>query len=170
MSRPVKPPHLPPSRLRLKLAIDKAGGEWISRVWGKDRNEILDRIHKDIDDFTKEYERRFGDKADPWELLKLNPTKAAAFFHMDTLSASVEMKLMVWRVLLGCEIVEVKFAYQVGAMSKLFIKLRAPYGQKPEDYESDFPRDFAVLRHLGTTVSGGKLVLQGYYGTRMLGS
>jgi len=170
MSRPIKPPDVPRSRIRLKRAIKEAGGEWILRVWGNERDSILDRISKDIDDFAKEYERLFGDKADPWELLKLNPTKAAAFFHMDTLSASVDMKVMVWRILLGCEIVEVRFDYQTGVASKLFIKLRAPNGQEPEEYESSLLRDFAVLRHLGTTVSGGKLVLQGYYGARMVGS
>ena len=42
--------------------------------------------------------------ADLFGLVETNPTKAAAFFQPDTLQASREMKLMVWRILLGCEI------------------------------------------------------------------
>lgn len=150
---------------RLKEALEEAGSGWIFDFWGGDLDKNLDMVRRDIEDFAREYERRFGDRPDPYNLVQENASKAAAFFQIDTLMASVEMKIMIWRVLLGCEIASVEFGYEAGAKPSLVIQLRPPYGGKLEKYTGQ-PSDFRVLRHFGVTHVNGELFLQGYYAAR----
>src|SRR5262249_36926182 len=115
-------------RLRLKNALQQAGNAWLFRFWGPDEGRNLDRIRRDLEEFCREYEQRFQERPDPFNLLETNPWKGTAFFHADTLIASVEMKIVVWRVLMGCEIARIEFKYEMGRPSLLRVTLRPPYG------------------------------------------
>jgi hypothetical protein len=156
-------------RERLKSALEKAGSGWVFRYWGNDTARNLDRVAADLDRFIQEYHRLFGERPDPYLLMEENPLKGAAFFQVDTLLASVEMKVMVWRILLGCEIAQVKWTYEAGKGSSLKVVLRPPYGGKEESYTGQQPADFRVLRHFGATGVDGQLILQGYYAARGAG-
>jgi hypothetical protein len=156
----------PSTRDRLKEAIEKAGSAWIFRYWGSDVEKNVDHIAVDLDRFAREYQRRFKERPDPLELMDVNPLKGAAFFQIDTLMVSVEMKIMVWRILLGCEVARVEFKYEAGKPPKFSVTLCPPYGEKEEYYEGKQASDFRVLRHFGVTGVGNQLFLQGYYAGR----
>ena len=155
-----------PSTLALKYAIEKAGSAWIFRYWGNDLSRNLDRIRKELEQFSREYQHRFGETPDPFALLEENPVKGAAFFQIDTFMVSLEMKIMIWRILLGCEIAKIKFNYEAGKAPELTVVLRPPYGEREEVYKGQMPSDFRVLRHFGATGVSGELFLQGYYAGR----
>jgi hypothetical protein len=153
-------------RERLRGALQQTGGAWIFPFWAEDANANLDRLAADLEDFAQQYKQRFGERPDPFALLEENPLKGAAFFQIDTLLLSADMKIMVWRILLGCEIARVEFRYHAGAEPALLVVLQPPYGQRQERYEGQKAADFRVLRHFGTTGVNGKLFLQGYYAAR----
>jgi hypothetical protein len=154
------------ARARLREALEQVGAGWVFEFWGADTDKNLDQINKGLDEFITEYERRFGEKPDPFQLAKTNPYKGAAFFQVDTLLVSVEMKVMVWRVLLGCEIAKVAFDYKAGSAPAFSVTLSRPYGDGTETYEGRQPADFRVLRHFGITGVGEQVYLQGYYAAR----
>jgi hypothetical protein len=83
-----------------------------------------------------EYERRFHETPDPIRLLEKNPAKGTAFFQIDTFRVSLEMKIMIWRILMGCDIVRVQFTYESGAPISLSVVIKSPYGDEDPPYVS----------------------------------
>jgi hypothetical protein len=150
-------------REKVRSALERAGSGWIFRYWGNDAEKNLDKVTADLDRFAREYHRRFGERPDPLTLVEENPWKGAVFFQIDTLLLSTEMKIMIWRLLLGCEITRVDFKYRAGREWSLSVALRTPYGGDEEVYAGQQPSDFRVLRHLGVTGVGDQVYLQGYY-------
>jgi hypothetical protein len=155
-------------RERLRLALQKSGSDWVFRYWGSEAERNLDRLAADLDQFVHHYRQRYGDRPDPVELLDSNPTKGAAFFQVDTLRASPEMKVLVWRLLLGYEITRLECHYRAGHSFRLKVTIRSPYGSNEESYESTDPSDFRILRHIGLIGVGDQTHLQGYYAARNL--
>jgi hypothetical protein len=152
---------------RLKKAIASTGGSWLLDLWDPDPQAELKFLETGLEEFVREYQQRFGDRPDPFALLESNPTKATAFFHMDTLMLSTEMKIMVWRILLGCEIIQVDLQYRADLEPSLLVVLRPPYGKTEERYRSNRGLDYQVFRHFGMAGIFSKFILQGYYaGTR----
>jgi hypothetical protein len=150
-------------RARMRRALEQSGNAWLLQYWGAQVEEGLQQVVDDFGAFVTEYARRFGGETpDPFTLLDRNPDKGRAFFQVDTLTASVEMKIMVWRILLGCDIQRIAFHYDVARGTELTVTLRTPYGEE-EQYRGQQGRDFKVLRHFGATGVDGHLVLQGYY-------
>ena len=154
-------------RQRLRDALHEADSDWILSFWGKEQDKNLDRVLGDLDQFADEYAKRFRERPDPFKLLAENPLKGAAFFQIDTLRLSAEMKVMVWRILLGCEITRVEFRYAAGRKPTLRVTLRPPYGQGEEEYTGGEPTDFRILRHFGSSGADDQLFLEGYYALRV---
>ncbi|MBI1914460.1 MAG: hypothetical protein HYS12_06935 [Planctomycetes bacterium] len=153
----------PARRTLLTKALEETGSGWLLGYWGTNAERMLDRVLADLDAFAAEYERRFREKPEPFRLLSDDPYKAKAFFQADTLQLSVDMRIMVWRILLGCEIQEIAFHYRQGQEMDLSILLRTPYGEGEGPYRGKQAADFRVLRHFGAVESNERLVLQGYY-------
>jgi hypothetical protein len=147
----------------VREAFVKSGSDWIFRFWGDETDKNLDKVRQDIDRFTREYKKRFGENPDPYHLLKVNPLKGAVFFQIDTFMVSVEMKIVIWRILLGCEIVKVHLSYESGKRFLFRITLRPPYGGQEETYIGKQPGDFRVLRHFGVSRVDDQLLLHGYF-------
>jgi hypothetical protein len=156
------------ARLRLREALERAGSAWILRIWGKEAEKNLDRVNRELDEFVAEYQRRFGPDQgpDPFALLEENPSKAAAFFQIETLMVSAEMKVMIWRILMGCTIAKVAFQYEAGKPPTFLVTLAKPYDLQREEYVGRHPADFRVLRHFGITGYGDQVYLEGYYAAR----
>jgi hypothetical protein len=151
---------------QLRGALEKTGNSWLLNYWGAESEKHLKKLAKDLDGFQREYKRRFGETPDVLALAELNPVTAAAFFHMDTLLASREMKILIWRLLLGADIERVDLKYKAGEGLSLRIVLIAPYdieGDEKETYETTKTSDYRVLRHFGFTEVEGRFELQGYY-------
>jgi hypothetical protein len=158
MSTPVDPDVV-------EEALNRAQLKWLLDYWGSDKPDHLRQTAKEISEFIQEYAARFNDSPDPFKLLNDNPEMGRAFFQFDTLIASAEMKIMIWRILQGCEIVQVDFHYDKSGQPSLEVKLLTPYGE-PEEYKSNHWADFRVLRHLGTLKTNDQLRLQGYYANK----
>ena len=154
----------PERRALLKKALEQMENAWLLSRGGENLEQTLDRVLADLESFAAEYERRFGGKPDPFQLLSEDPYKGKAFFQLDTLKASVEMKIMIWRLLLGCEIDEITFHYRQDGETDLTVFLRSPSGTREGPYRGQKQfTDFRVLRHFGIGGKNGRLVLQGYY-------
>jgi len=146
-------------------ALQRARLEWLLAYWGADKGARLAQLARDISDFIEEYAARFKHRPDPFKLLDENPEKGKAFFQFDSLMASREAKIVIWRILLGCEIKQLHFDYDRRGDTRLKIQLLSPYGER-EEYESQHWADFRVLRHLGTMQANQRLRLEGYYAAK----
>ncbi len=144
----------------LRQALVSSGNSWLLNYWGADRDRFLEAAARDLDAFVEEYAKRFGENPDPLSMAD-SPFKGKAFFQPDTLRASVDMKIMVWRILLGCEVARIHLEYAAGGLTRLTVELRTPYGET-ETYIGR-PGDFRLLRHFGVIERNGELVVQGYY-------
>jgi len=152
---------------QLEKALVDAGHSRLIEYWGTGKTAFLTNIQKGLNSFVDEYAKRYADRPNPFLLLEENPIKGRAFFQFDTLSASVEMKIMVWRILLGYDVIKVDFHYDQNQEPVLSIQLRNPYAvgqdEEYEEYRAKHWADFRVLRHLGTVKSDGRLRFEGYY-------
>src|SRR5262249_40613164 len=132
--------------------------------WSREGAQRLREIAAGLKEFVRAYRRRFKETPNVLQLVDENTLKAKAFFHYDTLMASCEMKIMVWRLLMGGEIRGVDFRYRAGKLSLMRIKLLSPPPERrSESYESADALDFRVLRHIGVAGVEGQGRLQGYY-------
>lgn len=147
----------------VRSALKKTGQDWVLRFWGKDGDQQLRKIVAGLKEFVREYRRRFKEAPDVLGLVDENLLMARAFFHRDTLLASCEMKIMVWRLLMGGEIKAVEFRYEAGKRSSVRVQLLSHPGGRGESYESTDALDFRVLRHVGLAGEEGQGRLQGYY-------
>jgi hypothetical protein len=144
----------------VRTALEKTGQDKVLRLWSKDGDQKLRKIAAGLKEFVREYRRRFKETPDVLGLLDENELMARAFFHRDTLMASCEMKIMVWRLLMGGEIRAVDFRYRAGKRSAVRVQLlTSPPDWRKETYESADALDFRVLRHVGLAFDR----LQGYY-------
>jgi hypothetical protein len=156
-------------RGRVRAALEDAGRGRVTSEPEQVADQRVDQTLRDVEEFVQEHLRRFGEQPDPYSLLQANPSKGKAFFHTDSLTASMEMKIMIWRILLGCEIMRVHFDYELGKKPDFTVVLRAPDGSE-EKYRGTGTWDFRVLRHMGAAgvrfgATGAQqgLVLQGFY-------
>ena len=152
-------------RERLRAALQQTGNGWLLDYWGADAHRHLEQAALALDEFADEYERRFHERPDPYQLLLADHPKAQAFFQVDTFLVSPAMRVMIWRLLMGCEVDRIDFHYRTGETPLLEVVLKTPYGEV-EAYQGSRPADFRVLRHFGTTTINGVLAVQGYYALR----
>jgi hypothetical protein len=136
---------------RSKNLLDAPGWEPYFSKWALGLNEFVDW-----------YVQTHGEKPDPIGLLTTSPAKGAAFWELDTLRLSTPMKMAVWRILLGCEIVSIRMNLEPRAF-ELVVLLRAPNGEYDPRYETQDSENIRFLRHLGTIEADGRTQFQGYY-------
>lgn len=142
---------------RARKLLDAPGWEPVLEQWAGGLNR-----------FVKEYGLRFPDNpADPIKFFHSAPTKAAAFFELDTLRSSTEMKIAVWLILQGWEIDRVEVDVRRRQSSMVRLVLRAPYGDEETTYESDDPEDIRLIRHFGTITINNQPEFQGYHAFAM---
>ena len=146
---------------KFEHALERAGVAWQLAPQGQPRRGQLLMIRTETEKFIKRYREKFpkDDPPDPLGLAELNPAKAAVFFHPETQILSEEMRVVVWRLLLGDEIESVTYKYRNGEPQKLLIKLSG----SPAPFLSLEWFDFYVLRRFRATEHNRLPVLQGYY-------
>jgi hypothetical protein len=138
------------AKTRSKNLLNAPGWEPYFAKWAADLNQFVER-----------YRSRFGESLDPVGLLSSSEAKGAAFWELDTLRLSVEMKIAVWRILLGSDISAIELEENEN-LFHLTIQLKTPYGTE-ETYESKESADIRMLRHLGAIEVNGATQFQGYY-------
>lgn len=147
----------------VRTALEKTGQDHVLRIWSKDGDQQLRKIAAGLNEFVREYRRRFNETPDILGLMDVDSLQRRGFFHRDTLMASCEMKMMVWRLLMGGEIRAVDFRYRAGKPCSLRVQLLSYLDSRRETYESTDALDFRVLRHVGLGGEQGQGRLQGYY-------
>jgi hypothetical protein len=98
-----------------------------------------------------------------------NPQKVRAFLQAIGTSSSVEMLVMVWRILQGLSIREVTMNYREREAFRLTVTLARPgEGQAIlEEYQSQDINDAALLRHFGIATISGQPLFDGFYPLRV---
>jgi hypothetical protein len=122
---------------------------------------------------TAEFRNRFGYEVSfaPEQLraeAARNPHKIRAFLQALAASGSMDMLLMVWRILQGLSIREVTMNYVEQEAFRLVVTLARP-GQDQDDletYSSDDINDAALLRHFGITTVDGRPLFDGFFPLR----
>jgi hypothetical protein len=146
----------------LRHILEASDATWKHALSEPVGEQWLTNVAERLDAFAAEYERRFGNRPDPLRAFSADPVDVAAFFQIDTVTASIEIMIMVWRVLSGCELERIDFNYVKDRAWHLKVELRTPDGGR-EAYQGTEPFDFKVLRHFGVSASNGRLLLLGYY-------
>jgi hypothetical protein len=97
-----------------------------------------------------------------------NPHKIRAFLQALAANGSMDMLLMVWRILQGLSIRGVTMNYVEQQAFSLVVTLARP-GQDQDDletYSSSDINDAALLRHFGITTLDGRPLFDGFFPLR----
>lgn len=151
----------------LQKVLEQVSPIWSHTFWLRGGAEqTVTAILAGIQEFQEEYFRRFGEKPDPYSLLRSDWKKGAVFFDPVAVDASLNFKVMIWRILIGCPILKVNFSYQrrgqTRGESSLKITLRS-FEDKTEDYEAEKWWDYHVLQHISIKAINDELFLGGFY-------
>lgn len=146
---------------------------WALDTFGP-RDRILPAWIAHLDQAAAQYHKRLGVHLSlAPEVLEAeaakNPHKIRAFLQAFCTVSSPDMLVMVWRVLQGLGIREIKMAYRERDFFELTVVLERPgtYPGQSEVYQSQDIRDAAILRHLGTVSIDGKPFFHGFYTLRL---
>ncbi len=100
-------------------------------------------------------------------LAERTPHKARAFLEQLFGEGEPEMLVMVWRVLNGADVGQVRFDMQQANRFRLEVVLRPDRTGTEESYVSEDVDDVYVIRHFGVSKLNGSLPLfVGFYATR----
>jgi hypothetical protein len=77
------------------------------------------------------------------------------------------MLVMVWRIIQGMTISQIRMEYENGKSFKLSVELTSPYGEPSEQYDSININDAALLRHLGIMTMDNKPLFDGFYALKV---
>ncbi len=92
-----------------------------------------------------------------------NPHKVGAFLQATRESRSPEMLVMVWRILQGSVIEDVKMTYQNRKFFELVVQLTDPGSNAKEEYKSVDIFDARLLRHFGMASAGDQPSFNGFF-------
>lgn len=155
---------MPTATNDVSRALAAAGYSWILQE--PDQEQILRKIANEIDEFIEAYCDQFHVTPDPFALLNENPSKGIAFFQSYIGPPhSVEIRMLIWHLLAGAEIVSVNLTYEKNGEFRLAVIAESPYGE-PAEFTSGDAWDFRALRHIGLIGMGDGAILDGYYALR----
>lgn len=130
----------------------------------EDRRKFLLDVRARIDEFQREYGRRFGESVDPAELLDRNPNKGSAFYQwVAGENLSIEICVALWRILCGASILGLTYRYQREKESVIELELQPLRGGVPDKYKSESRDDFRILAELRMIAFDGKPHLIGAF-------
>ena len=98
----------------------------------------------------------------------LQPLKVRGFFQSLGGSRTPEMLLMVWRIIQGMEIKDIRFSYLKQEKFEVRVVLESPYGEEDPPYVSNAIQDFTLFRHIGIIECGGP-IFDGFYALKVRG-
>jgi hypothetical protein len=137
----------------------------------KDRAVLLNNLLEQLDAVSTECRRRvrvdipFTPEALTAEAAK-NPHKVRAFLQALVTTRTVEMLVMVWRILQGLTIQQVDMKYREEQEFDLVVILADAVGGEDDPYRSRDINDAALVRHFGITTINGKPLFQGFFSLR----
>lgn len=142
-------------------AFKKSGRGWL--VEHSSAAQILTQTTRDLGEFADEYQRRFGERPDPFALLDEIPHKGRAFFQVFVgTPITLDMRILIWRLLLGVELLAIRLDYKREGDFELVVALETHKGER-EEYRSTNAWDFRVLRQVGLLSVDGQAILDGFF-------
>lgn len=159
-----------PADLERLLRANSLG--WMIDMYApKDR--AIPFMLEQLDGVMAEYRRRLGVQValTPEALTaeaERNPHKVRAFLQALAATRSREMLVMVWRILQGLSIREVKMNYREQEVFSLVVVLARPRAEQDglEQYDSGDISDAALVRHFGITTVDGRPLFDGFFPLR----
>jgi hypothetical protein len=153
--------------LRRLLLANNLG--WVLEIFGPS-DRFLPIWIDQLNQAAAEYRTRFGVSVSfAPETLEAeaakNPHKIRAFLQAFCVASSPAMLVMVWRILQGLKIQEIKMAYHERKSFELIVVLAPPWTNQEqlEEYKSQDIRDANLLRHFGTGSIDGRPLIHGFY-------
>jgi hypothetical protein len=137
------------------------------------REQALPALLEQLDRLSGEFRKRFGyDVSFTAEALQAederNPHKIAAFLQALGASGTLDMLLMVWRILQGLSIREVTMRYREQDTFSLSVTLARPEESPDqlESYHTDNIHDATLLRRFGIASVNGRPLFDGFFPLR----
>ncbi len=154
----------------LRRLLHAQGFGPILQAYSPSPDDLLSRLLAILDKVAAEYHARAGSST-PFTLEALvaessrNPHKVRAFFQATRLTNTPEMLVMVWRILEGFSIQEIKMNYQKRCIFEFVVVLSRPESQTEpqETYRSTTIFDARLLRHFGTATAAGQPSFNGFF-------
>ena len=92
-----------------------------------------------------------------------NPHRISAFLQVLGSVTTPDLLVMVWRIIQGMSISELRVNYRSEDRFEMSVLLTSPYGDHDEPYESTNIDDSVILRHLGVMKMDGLPIFDGFY-------
>lgn len=148
----------------LRQLFDAAGVGWALRE-GADAE--AERFLQEMQAVEAEYARRLSEPMSSPLLDQLVEEREALTPLIQAFASptSVPIRVMIYCILKGAEILRVRYDYERKHRSHLAIDIELPGGQTLS-FESEDLWDTEVLRHFGMAKRGGRPILDGYYAFR----
>ena len=151
--------------------IIRASGEGWLIDWYAPKEQALPNLRQILAAANAQGRARLGASAPPLTPESLvaeharNPHKVRAFLQVIGSVATPDLLVMVWRILQGMNIAEVRLEYASQQAFQMAVRLTSSYedGAEDEVYESEDINDAVILRHLGIMKMNGAPVFDGFY-------
>jgi hypothetical protein len=156
-----------PQQDLLERLIRDCGQGWIIDFFG-DPARALAALEKLLGETTVAYRRRYPHPSPVPSVESLaeehdrNPHRVKAFLQALSASPSPEMLVMVWRILQGDVINQLRVDYLAEQIFSLELQLAGDDGSI-QSFASSNIDDAALLRHLGIMKMAGRPLFDGFY-------
>jgi hypothetical protein len=156
----------------LEEAIVQSGEGWLLEIFPP-RGTAMERIRQSLDAVNNLANERFDGEAPDVsdsaviEEYNRNPQRMRGFFQALAGACTTEMLLMVWRIMQGIEIKDIRIGYRRQQEFNVTVILESPFGEEDKPYTSTDINDFTLLRHIGAFEISGQPVLDGFYPLRL---
>jgi hypothetical protein len=156
----------------LEEAIRHSGEGWLID-WFMPREGAIPRISQMLEAVHREARDRLGSEAPDISAAALvqeyrrSPQQVRGFFQALGGTRTPQMLLMVWRIIQGMEVRDVRLSYRRQEVFELEVILESPYGGEDPPYRSSNIQDFALFRHIGILEVGGSPVFDGFYALKI---
>lgn len=162
-----------PNATTLEEAIRDAKEDWLIDLFQPSEGAIphLRQVLQKVHDLGQQ---RLGGNAPNLteaaviEEYNRHPLQVRGFFQSLGGTRTPEMLLMVWRIIQGMEVKDVRLTYQKRRIFEVRVVLESPYEEEDPPYSSTTIQDFALFRHLGIMESDGP-IFDGFYALKVRG-
>ena len=149
--------------------IRTSGQGWLID-WYAPKDQAMPNLRRILADANARGQARLGGNAPDLTYGALiaehrrNPHKVTAFLQVIGRVKSPDILVMVWRILQGMNIAELRFEYASQQTFQMRVRLSSPDdGGNDEIYESEDIDDAGILRHIGIMKVDEKPVFDGFY-------
>jgi hypothetical protein len=156
----------------LEDAIRQSGEGWLIDSYAPPSDAIT-HLRRTLDAVNRRARERLSGNAPELSeaaivaAFQQHPQQVRGFFQALGGTRTPDMLLMVWRVIQGMEVKQIRLSYRRQDVFDVQVILESPYGEEDEPYHSTNIHDFALFRHIGILEISGRPVFDGFYPLRL---